>query len=542
MTMKKTAILVPLALLPVLAQQPKFGLADVHASPTAFWFAQNTGGQIRPGLIVGGLYINRDTTLLGLIQEAYGVTEDMLSGGPSWLKSDLFDVVARVPEGTTPANLKLMLQSLLAERFALVAQTESRPSPRYVLAVGKGRPKLKRAAAAGGDPGCKQERVAPPAGGPDGQPSPPKFTASCHNMTSQDIANTLKQMAGGYVSYIDHDIIDSTNLEGAWDFDLEWTPPGGGAEKGPDSITIFEAVNKQLGLTLEQRDVPLPLLVVKSVNRTATSNAPEVATALVVPPPRFEVSIIKPMDPAAQRGFTGANSPSQFKAAGTLRSLMAAAFQIQPNAATDKIIGLPKSADSQLWDITAKFPSTGEGAPIVTGARTVPPTQSVLLKMIQDLLIENFELKTHTENREITVYALTVDGKHKLTKADPSERSDCRPDPNAPKPMPNMRTMTSCKNITMAEFARNLEQVTGFFDHPIVDETGLQGGWDFMMAFFNQTQPRPSASNQQGALPDAPEGLSPYDAVQKQLGIKLVKTKRSMPVIVVDHVDEKPIQ
>lgn len=166
--MKKTAILVPLALLPVLAQQPaaqqppakqlRFELADVHASPTAFWFAQNTGGQIRPGLMIGnGLYIYRDVTVLGLIQAAYGVTEDLVSGGPSWLKSDLFDVVARVPEGTTPANLKLMLQSLLADRFALVVRTESRPSPRYVLAVGKGRTKLKRAAASGGDPGCKQE-------------------------------------------------------------------------------------------------------------------------------------------------------------------------------------------------------------------------------------------------------------------------------------------------------------------------------------------------------------------------------------------------
>lgn len=563
--MQKTAILVPLALLPVLAQEPagqpspaqpspaqqapaqqaKFELADVHVSPTAFWFAQNTNGMLRPGLIVGGVYIYRDATLLSLIQAAYGVTEDMVSGGPSWLKSDLFDVIAKVPassapESSTPASLKPMLQSLLADRFALVVQSESRPTPRYVLGMGKGKPKMKPAAATGGDSGCKQER-APIVASADGQISSPKIKASCHNMTSQDIANTLKQLAGGYVTYLDHDIIDSTNLKGAWDFDLEWTPPGGGAEKGPDSITIFDAVNKQLGLTLELRDVPLPGLVIRSVNRQPTPNAPEVATALVVPPPRFEVAVVKPMDPDP-RTFTGANSPSQFKARGPLRLLIAAAFQIQPNAATDKIVGLPKSADSQVWDITAKYPSTGEGAPIVTGGHTIPPTVSVLLKMIQDLLADQFELKTHTENREITVYALTVDGKHKLTRADPSERSDCRPDPNAPKPLPNMRTMTSCKNITMDDFARNLEQATGFFDHPIVNETGLEGGWDFMMAFFNQTQPRPPAPNQQNTAPDAPEGLSSYDAVQKQLGLKLVKTKRSIPVIVVDHVDDKPVE
>jgi hypothetical protein len=90
--MKRTAILAPLALLPVLAQQaaaqqppaqqPKFELADVHVSPTAFWFAQNTNGQIRPGLITGGLYIYRDATLLSLIQAAYGVPEDWFPAAP----------------------------------------------------------------------------------------------------------------------------------------------------------------------------------------------------------------------------------------------------------------------------------------------------------------------------------------------------------------------------------------------------------------------------------------------------------------------------
>jgi uncharacterized protein (TIGR03435 family) len=56
-----------------------------------------------------------------------------------------------------------------------------------------------------------------------------------------------------------------------------------------------------------------------------------------------------------------------------------------------------------------------------------------------------------------------------------------------------------------------------------------------------QARPPAAAVNQQGTLPDAPEGITSYEAVQKQLGLKLVKTKRSVPVIVVDHVDEKPI-
>ena len=145
------------------------------------------------------------------------------------------------------------------------------------------------------------------------------------------------------------------------------------------------------------------------------------------------------------------------KAGGTLRALIAMALQITPNIAADMVIGLPKSADSQSWDITAKVPSTGEGAPNVVGGRPQPPPLSVGLEMLRGLLLDDFELKTHTETREVTVYALTVgSGKPKLTQADDSERSGCKPDPNAPKPVTNMGPMIGCKNTTMAELAENL--------------------------------------------------------------------------------------
>ena len=49
----------------------------------------------------------------------------------------------------------------------------------------------------------------------------PNIKVACHNLTAQGIADNLHQMAGGY---LDHDVIDSTKLEGSWDFDLEWTP------------------------------------------------------------------------------------------------------------------------------------------------------------------------------------------------------------------------------------------------------------------------------------------------------------------------------
>jgi uncharacterized protein (TIGR03435 family) len=224
-------------------------------------------------------------------------------------------------------------------------------------------------------------------------------------------------------------------------------------------------------------------------------------------------------------------------------------LQISPNVAADMLIGIPKSADSTHWDITAKVPSTGEGAPNIVGGRPLPPPLSVGLEMLRGLLLDQFELKTHTENREVTVYALTLGGgKPKMTQADDSERSGCKPDPNAPKPFTNIQTMIGCKNTSMAELAQNLvQQANAYIDHPIVDATGLQGGWDFMIGWTPKgllQTPRPATPDQPGAAVEAtaPSGISVFEAVEKELGLKLVKQKRSIPVIVVDHVDDKPLE
>lgn len=92
------------------------------------------------------------------------------------------------------------------------------------------------------------------------------------------------------------------------------------------------------------------------------------------------------------------------------------------------------------------------------------------MEMLRGLLADEFELKAHTENREVTVYVITVAGaKPKMTQADGSARMSCKPDPAAIKPVPGLGRMVNCRNLTMEEFAENLEQATGFFDHPIVD-------------------------------------------------------------------------
>jgi uncharacterized protein (TIGR03435 family) len=310
-------------------------------------------------------------------------------------------------------------------------------------------------------------------------------------------------------------------------------------------------VEKQLGLKAELQNVPMPSLVIESVNRKPTANPEGIATVLAVADARFEAAIIKPANPD-DRPLTGLlyTGGSQMRAGGTLRQLVAMALQISPNIAADMLIGLPKSADSTRWDITAKVPSTGEGAPNVVGGRPLPPPLSVGLEMLRGLLLDQFELKTHTENREVTVYALTLgSGKPKMIQADDSERSGCKPDPNAPKPFTNIQTMIGCKNTTMAELAQNLQQqANAYIDHPVVDATGLQGGWNFLIGWTAraalQAPPSPNPDQPAGAIVEAsvPSGISVFEAVEKELGLKLVKQKRSIPVIVVDRVDETPLQ
>lgn len=532
---------------PAPAEQPKFEIADVHGSATSPNFVQTFGGVLRDGM-----YIYRDATMLQLVEEAYGIKEDVISGGPGWVGYDLFDVVAKVPDGTTKANADLMLKSLLADRFGLVVHNGTAPVPRYVLTVAKGGSKLQPST--GSDTAeCKpiqQQQPAPnPAGGPPDLAAIPNAKVACHGLTGAEIAQNLHDMAG---AYLDHDVVDETKLDGAWDFNLEWTAKALLPAKGDNGISLFDAVNKQLGLDLKVQDVPEPSLVIESVNRKPTANASDIATKLVLSPARFEVADIKPADPNA-RPFQGIlyTGGLQVHAGGTLRQMIAMALQVPMNVSDDTVIGLPKSADTQRWDIIAKLPTTGEGAAINNNGRQLPPPLSVALEMMRGMLVDQFEMKTHTENREVTVYALTVDNnKQKMTQAADSERMGCKPDVNTSKVTTNIQVRYTCKNTSMDELAQDVQSWAGaYIDHPVVDATGLQGGWDFQLSwtpknFLQPAQtstPNPSA----GAMPEASTpngGISFFDAIASQLGLKLVKEQKSIPVIVVDHVDEKPVE
>jgi uncharacterized protein (TIGR03435 family) len=278
-------------------------------------------------------------------------------------------------------------------------------------------------------------------------------------------------------------------------------------------------------------------------------NPEGIAAKLSLAGARFEVASVKPANPDGPpfEGFLYAGSQVHF--GGTLRTLIAWALQVLPNVASDVVIGLPRSADSQYWDIMGKMPSGGEGAFNMMRGHLTPPPLSVALEMLRSVLLDQFEMKTHTETREVTVYAVTVaNRKPKMTKADDSERAGCRPDPNAPRPFTNLSLMVARKNTSMSELADTLERMaTAYIDHPVVDASGLEGGFDFTMGWTAKAllqpvpQPDGGQDGQAGQASDL-NGITVFEAMERELGLRLVRQKRTIPVIVVDHVDEKPIE
>jgi len=242
-----------------------FEVADVRVSK---------GGSPEPSadFLPGGRVDLHRITMKEMIAAAYSVEDDMVAGGPGWLGTDQFDVVAKADPKSSLDTLRQMLQTLLAERFKLAVHQETKVVPVYALEVGKGGPKLQESAA--GDSaakGCKRENP--------NEPNRLGIRIACSKMTMADLADELPNRAG---AYIDLPMVDLTGLKGAYDFKLVWTPKAAlEGRKAPDGtvitepaggLSVFGALQAQLGLKLEHRKHPMPLIVVDRVERLRAEN------------------------------------------------------------------------------------------------------------------------------------------------------------------------------------------------------------------------------------------------------------------------------
>ena len=519
---------------------PTFEAADIHASA----HTTNPNPFMSGGVLRGGRYDVRRATMVDLIRIAYDVDPDAVLGGPNWLETDRFDIIAKAPPETSLETIKLMLQALLADRFKLVLHKDTKPMPAFVLTLGKGKPKLKEAEGSG-NTGCQPQLQKPEPG------TIPYAMISCHNLTMEAFARNLRFMAGAYMT---NPVVDSTGLKGAWDFDLKWTGRAQLGQAGAGAgISIFDAVDKQLGLKLEAQRAPSPVLVVDSVNQKPTDNAPGMTQSLPpTPPAEFEVAVIKPSTPDSQLFFRMLPSGQVDLQGVPLKMLIAFAWNFDFATTNDMIVGAPKFLDSARFDIKAKA-SVGTG----TGPSIAPQIDIDDLRlMLRALLADRFKLATHTEDRPITAYNL-VAVKPKLKPADPANRTGFKEGPGADgkdprNTNPTLSRLVTCQNMTMAQFADLLQKIApGYIHSPVLDATGLEGAWDFTLSFSGANLLQSAAPSRGGDASPQPPGGAPtasdpngavslFDAVSKQLGLKLEEKKRPVSVLVIDHVEEKP--
>jgi uncharacterized protein (TIGR03435 family) len=197
-----------------------------------------------------------------MLQMAYGVRANYIFGAPSWAASDHFDIVAKAPAGSED-KLPLMLQTLLSQAFKLAVHTEERPMDVYVLVVGKGGPKFQKSAEEG-KPDCKRSldarRAEKDADHPFVEGS---FQAVCKNITMAELGDILQGYAPGYVN---KNVVDQTGLAGQYDIKVVWAPRTLLDQGG---LTMFDAVDKMLGLKLDSKKLPMQVVVLDHIEKLA---------------------------------------------------------------------------------------------------------------------------------------------------------------------------------------------------------------------------------------------------------------------------------
>jgi len=512
-----------------LAQTPKsFVIADVHASS----FTSNPF--MHGNSIQGDRYFLTQATMVDLIATAYGVDAVNVQSGPTWVERDRYDIRAKVPPKTTPDDIKLMLRALLAERFHLVVKTGTAPMPTYILAAGPGKPKMTESEG-GGEASCIP---APPP--PNPAPDAPSYiTMNCKNLSMAALADTLHGVAGGY---LDQPVVDETNLAGAWNFSIKWTGRGQLEKQGADGISIFAAVEKQLGLKLELKTAPRPVFQVASVDEAPTPNAANIAEALPDPPAApFEVATIKPTGPD-EHGFGRITGDQIETRAIPLMFLVTFGWDLNPNN-KESIGNAPDWLDSAKFDIVAKAGANVRVDRISSGSLI---NFEDLRSMVRALITERFQMKWHMEDRPVTAYTLVAVKPKLKPTVDPTERTRCKegPGPDGKDPRianPVLNRLITCQNMTLAQIGDELQRVAGgYIYNTVLDGTGLKGSYDFTLSFSSADKILPTPSG--GGDSDPNGALSVFDAVSRQLGLKLEKTKRPYPVLVIDHMEKTPTE
>lgn len=222
--------------------KPKFEIASIKLNKSG----ANVIGMTRsPGMIA-----IRDCPLEVLIEEAYALYPYQISGGPHWVDTDKYDIVAKVHGKANFSQKMHMLQALLADRFQLRMRREVRTMRVYSLVIAKGGPKLRV-------PNAKERQG---------------LRITDNGFIGHKVP--MRQLAWGLTSPLHLPVVDRTGLRGGFDFTLNYVPGEESLEANsnrPSGPSLFTALQEQLGLKLKPGKGPVTVYVIDHVERPSAN-------------------------------------------------------------------------------------------------------------------------------------------------------------------------------------------------------------------------------------------------------------------------------
>jgi uncharacterized protein (TIGR03435 family) len=243
------------------APRPSFDVASIKrntAEPNGVTFAAMPGGRLT---VVNNPISN-------VINNAYGIANYQLIGVPDWVQSERYDIEAKGAETSGQRDVMLMVQSLLADRFAMKAHFETRESAAYILTVAKG--------------GSKLHILNPEDCVPHDSTKPDAL--SVPNVCGNNLQNLRGQVAVWRATHISMrgvtgllsrvlrgPVIDRTDIKGSFDINLQWTDDLAPTETPDAPPALSSALRETLGLELKSGRGPVEVLVVEHIERP-TSN------------------------------------------------------------------------------------------------------------------------------------------------------------------------------------------------------------------------------------------------------------------------------
>lgn len=227
---------------PLYAQTPAFEVAAIKPNHSGLTDQHSDSDNDRLTCV--------NMTLKRYIAKAWRVRDDQIEG-PGWLASERFDLTAKASGIVNDEMISQMLETLLAERFKLAVHREPREGRVYALTVAKGGVKLQPVEATGGS------------------------TTSATRASLTVEGASMDRVAGALSRHLDFPVVNQTGLDGVYSFKLAWDPAStelsssGTPGAGP---SIFTALQKELGLKLESRKMPVEVLVIDHVERVPAEN------------------------------------------------------------------------------------------------------------------------------------------------------------------------------------------------------------------------------------------------------------------------------